>query len=94
MIEENRPQVKTTLENVSAASGKLQPLLADFRQTSNEANQALNHIDAMVGENRPDVHQSVVELRRTLTNTTEATSRLDQTLRLFFFRVIACLDFA
>ena len=80
MIEENRPQVKATLQNVSAASGKLQPLLADFRQTSNEANQALNHIDAMVGENRPDVHQSVVELRRTLTNMTEATSRLDQTL--------------
>jgi phospholipid/cholesterol/gamma-HCH transport system substrate-binding protein len=80
LIEEDRPDIKVTLHNVSAASEKLQPLLDDFRQTSNEANQALNHIDAMVGENRPDVHQSVVELRRTLTNMTEATSHLDQTL--------------
>lgn len=80
MIEEDRPEVKVTLHNVSAASEKLQPLLDEFRQTSDEANQALNHIDGMVGENRPDVHQSVVELRRTLTNMTEATSRLDQTL--------------
>ncbi len=80
MIEENRPQVKATLQNARAVTEKLQPLLEDFRKTSDEANQALNHIDAMVGENRPDVHQSVVELRRTLTNMTQATSRLDQTL--------------
>jgi len=34
----------------------------------------------MVGENRADVRQAVVELRRTLTNMTDATARLDQTL--------------
>ncbi len=80
MIEENRPQVKATLQNARAVTEKLQPLLEDFRKTSDEANQALNHIDAMVGENRADVHQAVVELRRTLTNMTEATARVDQTL--------------
>jgi len=80
MIEENRPQIKTTLQNVNAVSEKLQPLLEDFRKTSAEANQALSHIDAMVGENRTDVRQAVVELRRTLTNMTDASARLDQTL--------------
>ena len=80
MIEENRPQVKATLQNARAVTEKLQPLLEDFRKTSDEANQALNHIDAMVGENRTDVHQAVVELRRTLANMTEATARVDQTL--------------
>jgi len=80
MLEENRPQIKTTLHNVNAVSEKLQPLLEDFRKTSDEANQTLNHIDAMVGENRADVRQAVVELRRTLTNMTDATARLDQTL--------------
>jgi len=80
MLEENRPQIKTTLQNVNAVSEKLQPLLEDFRKTSVEANQALNHIDAMVGENRTDVRQAVVELRRTLTNMTDASARLDQTL--------------
>lgn len=80
MIEENRPQVKATLQNVNEVSTKLQPLLEDFRQTSAEANQALTHIDAMVGENRTDVRQAVVELRRTLTNMTDASARIDQTL--------------
>ena len=80
MIEENRPQVKTTLQNVNALTEKMQPLLEDFRETSDQANQALTHIDAMVGENRADVRQAVIELRRTLTNMTDATARLDQTL--------------
>ena len=80
MIRENRPQVKTTLHNVNALTEKMQPLLEDFRKTSDEANQTLTHIDAMVGENRADVRQSVLELRRTLTNMTDATALLDQTL--------------
>ncbi len=80
MLEENRPQIKATLHNVNAVSEKLQPLLEDFRKTSEQANQTLNHVDAMVGENRADVRQAVVELRRTLTNMTDASARLDQTL--------------
>jgi len=80
MIEENRPQVKTTLQNVNALTEKMPPLLEDFRKTSDQANQALTHIDAMVGENRADVRQAVLELRRTLINMTDVTARLDQTL--------------
>jgi phospholipid/cholesterol/gamma-HCH transport system substrate-binding protein len=80
MLEENRPQIKTTLHNVNAVSEKLQPLLEDFRKTSDEANQTLNHVDAMIGENRADVRQAVVELRRTLTNMTDASARINQTL--------------
>jgi phospholipid/cholesterol/gamma-HCH transport system substrate-binding protein len=80
LIEENRPQVKAALQNVNALTEKMHPLLEDFRKTSEEANQVLNHIDAMVGENRADVRQAVVDLRRTLTNLTDATARIDQTL--------------
>ncbi len=80
MIEENRPQVKTTLQNVNALTEKMPPLLEDFRKTSDQANRALTHIDAMVGENRADVRQAVLELRRTLINMTDVTARLDQTL--------------
>ena len=80
LIEESRPQIKTTLRNVNALSEKVQPLLADFQKTSAEANQALSHIDAMVGENRADVRQTVVELRRALANMTDVSARLDQTL--------------
>jgi phospholipid/cholesterol/gamma-HCH transport system substrate-binding protein len=80
MLEENRPQLKETLQNVNETSRRLQPLLEDFRKTSVQANQALAHIDAMVGENRTDVRQAVMELRRTLTNLTDASARIDQTL--------------
>jgi phospholipid/cholesterol/gamma-HCH transport system substrate-binding protein len=80
LIEETRPQVKTALQNVTAVTEKLQPLLDNFRKTSDEANQTLNHIDAMIGDNREDVRQAVKDLRRTLANMTDVTSKLDQTL--------------
>jgi phospholipid/cholesterol/gamma-HCH transport system substrate-binding protein len=80
MIEENRPNVKSTLQQVNDVSAKLDPLLENFRTTSNEANLALSHIDSTIGENRDDVRQAVIELRRTLANMTDVTARLDQTL--------------
>jgi phospholipid/cholesterol/gamma-HCH transport system substrate-binding protein len=40
----------------------------------------LNHIDATIGENRPDVRQAVIDLRRSLANVTDLTGRLDKTL--------------
>jgi len=80
MIEENRPQVKSTLQHVNDVSEKLGPVLQDFRKTSDEANQTLDHIDSMLGENRADVRRAVIELRQTLTNMTNVTSRVDQTL--------------
>lgn len=80
MIEEDRPEVKATLQNVNGASAKIGPLLDNLRKTSDEANQALDHVDATVGENRADVRQAVSELRKTLTNMTAVTARLDQTL--------------
>jgi phospholipid/cholesterol/gamma-HCH transport system substrate-binding protein len=80
MIEENRPQVKSTLQHVNDVSEKVGPVLENFRQTSDEANKTLDHLDSMLGENRPDVRQAVIELRQTLANMTDVTSRIDQTL--------------
>jgi ABC-type transporter Mla subunit MlaD len=80
MIEEDRPLVRSTLQHVNSVSEKLEPLLQDFRKTSQEANKAIDHIDSLVGENRADIRQAVVELRRSLTNMTELTAHLNQTL--------------
>jgi phospholipid/cholesterol/gamma-HCH transport system substrate-binding protein len=80
MIEENRPQIKSTLQHLNAVSERLGPLLENFRKTADEAKLTLNHLDSMVGENRTDIHQAVLELRRALTNLTEVTARLNQTL--------------
>ena len=47
-------------------AARLQPVLDDLRKTSAQANQTLDHVDAMIGEDRPDLHQAVLELRQSL----------------------------
>jgi phospholipid/cholesterol/gamma-HCH transport system substrate-binding protein len=80
LIEENRPQIKSTIQHLDSVSQKLEPLLQDLHKDSEEANQALTHLDALLGENSADVRQSVIELRKSLTTLTDITGRLDQTL--------------
>src|SRR6266849_7609375 len=80
MIAENRAPLKSTIGNLSHASQKLEPLLVDLRKTSAQANEALNHVDSLIGENRPDVRQAVIDLRRSLATVTDLTGRLDHTL--------------
>jgi phospholipid/cholesterol/gamma-HCH transport system substrate-binding protein len=80
LIQENRPQLKSTLAHLNDVSGQLQPVLDDLRKTSAQANQALDHVDAMIGEDRPDLHEAVLKLRQSLTTVTSLTGRLDQTV--------------
>jgi phospholipid/cholesterol/gamma-HCH transport system substrate-binding protein len=80
MIAENRPAIKSTLGHLNTSSEKLGPLLDDLRKTSAEANKTLDHVDGLIGENREDVRKAVVELRKSLTNVTDLTWRIDQTL--------------
>jgi len=80
LLEETRPQIRSTLQNLNGGSQKLGPLLDDLRKTSAETNKTLNNVDAVIGENRPDVRQAIAELRRSLTTVTNVTGRLDQTL--------------
>jgi len=80
LLEESRPQIKATLQNLNGGSQKLEPLLEDLRRTSAQTNKTLNNVDALIGENRPDVRQAIAELRRSLTTVTDVTGRLDQTL--------------
>jgi phospholipid/cholesterol/gamma-HCH transport system substrate-binding protein len=80
MIEENRPEIKSTIQHINAASKKIEPLLQDLHKTSEEANKALDHIDEVLGENRADVRQAVIELRKSLTTLTDITGQVNQTL--------------
>jgi len=80
MVTDSRTQVHSVLQHVNEASEKIRPLIDDFRKTANQANETLAHVDLMIGENRPDIHQAVVELRGTLKSLTELTGQLDQTL--------------
>jgi len=68
------------VQHLNSATEKLEPLLQDLRKTSAQAHETLSHVDSLIGENRADVRQSVVELRKSLTTITDLTDRLDQTL--------------
>jgi ABC-type transporter Mla subunit MlaD len=65
---------------VEGASHKLGPLLDDLRKTSAEANQALDHVDALVGENRPEIHKAILDLRQNLAQLQQLTGHLNSTL--------------
>jgi len=80
MITENRPAIKSTLGHLNTSSEKLGPLLDDLRKTSAEANKTLDHVDGLIGDNRADIHQAVLQLRKALNNVTDLTGRIDQTL--------------
>jgi phospholipid/cholesterol/gamma-HCH transport system substrate-binding protein len=80
MIEENRPQIKSTLGHLNDVSAKLQPVLDDLRKTAAKANDAIDHVDALIADNRPDIHQAILDLRHVLATVTTLTGRLDQTL--------------
>jgi phospholipid/cholesterol/gamma-HCH transport system substrate-binding protein len=80
MLAENRGPIKTAVQNVSSASQRLEPLLQDLRETSAQANKTLDHVDSLIGENRADVRQAVIDSRRSLATVTSLAGRLDQTL--------------
>lgn len=80
MIEENRPQIRSTLDNINKLSAKLDPVVDDLRKTTAQANQTLDHIDQLIGENRPDIHKAVLQLRESLANVNDLTVHLNQTL--------------
>jgi phospholipid/cholesterol/gamma-HCH transport system substrate-binding protein len=80
LIADSRPQVHTALQHVNDLTEKLGPLVDNFKKTSDEANEVLTHVDATIGEERPDIHQAVIELRGTLKSLTELTGQLNQTL--------------
>src|SRR5215467_5323064 len=80
MLEENRPALKSSLNQVEAASHKMGPLLDDLRKTSAQANQALDHVDALVGENRPEIHKAILDLRQNLAQLQQLTGHLNSTL--------------
>jgi phospholipid/cholesterol/gamma-HCH transport system substrate-binding protein len=80
MLEENRPEIKSTIQNLNAVSQKVQPLIQDLHKTSDEASKALDHLDQVIGENREDLRQVVIEARKTLTTLNGIATQLDQTL--------------
>ncbi len=80
MLTEDRPKLSATLTNLQGVSAKAGPLLDDFKKTVGRADQALDHIDSMVEENRQDVHKAVLQLRQTLEAASVTVDQLNRIL--------------
>jgi phospholipid/cholesterol/gamma-HCH transport system substrate-binding protein len=80
MLEENRANIKSSLTQVESASHKMGPLIDDLRKTSAEANKALDHVDSLLEENRPEIHKAITELRQNLAQLQQLTGHLNSTL--------------
>jgi len=79
-LAENRANIHTTLNNVSASSAKLDPLIDNFNKTAKQANDTLAHVDSMLADDRPDLHKAIADLRQSLDHMVTITSQLDSTL--------------
>ncbi len=80
MLDENRPKIRSTLNHLDNITAKMEPLIDDFKKTLTQANQVLDHVDATLAENRPDIHKAVLQLRETLRSANELVGRLNNTL--------------
>ncbi|HTZ31455.1 MAG TPA: MlaD family protein [Methylomirabilota bacterium] len=80
MLAENRPQIKSTINNVNQASAKLSPLLDQIHGTIDQANGTLKKVDSLVGDNRDDIRASVIKLKESLENLSRLSAQLQRTL--------------
>ncbi|GAC1630824.1 MAG: hypothetical protein NVS9B14_01930 [Candidatus Acidiferrum sp.] len=80
MLEENRPNIKSSLAQVESASHKLGPLIDDLRKTSAEANKTIGHVDELLAEDRPEIHAALIDLRQNLAQLQQLTGQLNSTL--------------
>jgi phospholipid/cholesterol/gamma-HCH transport system substrate-binding protein len=80
MLAEDRPQLKSTLTNVNAATQKLGPLLDQMHKTLDQANGTLKKVDDLVGDNKDDIRASVVMLKKSLEHVTVITEQIETLL--------------
>ena len=80
VFEENRPALRTTIQNANQASAKVAPLLDDLKKTNAQLKQTLDSVEGTLDENRPDIRKSVEDLRRLLATANQVTEQLQGTL--------------
>jgi phospholipid/cholesterol/gamma-HCH transport system substrate-binding protein len=80
MLAENRPEIRSTLKNVNAASAKFGPLLDQLHTTIDQTQGTLKKVDGLLDDNREDVRASVIKLRQSLENISALTTQVQQLL--------------
>ena len=80
VLDENRQPLHSTIAHFDDASARIAPLLDDLKKTNADAQKTINTLEGTIAENRPDLRESIVELRRVLESANNVTDQLDRTL--------------
>ncbi len=80
MLKESRPRVDKTLANLEVASGKLTPTIDNVNTTVGKTNKLADHLDAVVVENRKEIHDTLLRLQTSLADAERLINNLDDTL--------------
>ena len=79
-LDENRQPLHSAIAHFDDASARIAPLLDDLKKTNADAQKTINTLEGTIAENRPDLRESIVELRRVLESANNVTDQLDRTL--------------
>jgi len=80
LLNDNRAKIKTTIDNLNTASVKLAPLLDNVKATSDNANQTIGHVDALITENGPEIHKTILQLQTALAKANQLVDKLNRTI--------------
>jgi phospholipid/cholesterol/gamma-HCH transport system substrate-binding protein len=80
LLTDNRAKIKSTIDNLNAATAKLSPLLDNVKATSDSANRTIGHVDALIGENGPEIHKTILQLQSALAKVNQLAESLNRTL--------------
>jgi phospholipid/cholesterol/gamma-HCH transport system substrate-binding protein len=80
MLKESRPHMEKTLANLETASGKVSPTIDNVNVTIGKANKLTDHLDAVVVENRKEIHDTLLRLQSSLADAERMINDLDDTL--------------
>lgn len=80
LLTESRPRLNKTLANLETASTKLTPTIDNANATVTKANTLADHLNAVVVENRKEIHDSLLQLRTSLADAQRLLNNLDNTL--------------
>jgi phospholipid/cholesterol/gamma-HCH transport system substrate-binding protein len=80
MLAEVRPRVNKTLANLEQTSAKLPPTIDKVNVTIGKADRLTDHLDAVVQDNRQQIHDVLLELHTSLADAQRLVQNLNGTL--------------
>jgi phospholipid/cholesterol/gamma-HCH transport system substrate-binding protein len=80
LLAESRPRLNKTLANLETASGKLSPTIENANAVISKANNLADHMDAVVVDNRKEIHDALLQLQGSLADAQRLVGNLDSTL--------------